>query len=110
MMDRGTFAANRVVTTVLDCVTAAVGIIAAALVVAVLQPVLLALLVLAELPGGWAAVRSAPLALLFCVGVALTLARVLLKSVAAAVLIHVGYNLTLFAMVWFATDHKAPTQ
>ena len=57
--DRGTFAANRVVTTVLDCVTAAVGIIAAALVVAVLQPVLLALLVLAELPGGWAAVRSA---------------------------------------------------
>ena len=57
--DRGTFAANRVVTTVLDCVTAAVGIVAAALVVAVLQPVLLALLVLAELPGGWAAVRSA---------------------------------------------------
>jgi ATP-binding cassette, subfamily B, bacterial len=57
--DRGTFAANRVVTTVLDCVTAAAGIIAAALVVAVLQPVLLALLVLAELPAGWAAVRSA---------------------------------------------------
>jgi ATP-binding cassette subfamily B protein/ATP-binding cassette subfamily C protein len=48
-----------VVTSVLDCVTAAVGIIAAASVVAVLQPVLLALLVLAELPGGWAAVRSA---------------------------------------------------
>jgi ATP-binding cassette, subfamily B, bacterial len=57
--DRGSFSAHRVVSSVLDCVTAAVGIIAAAAVVAVLQPVLLALLVLAELPGGWAAVRSA---------------------------------------------------
>ena len=57
--DRGTFSANQVVGNVLDCLTAVVGIIAAASVVAVLQPVLLALLVLAELPGGWAAVRSA---------------------------------------------------
>ncbi|MGH3221651.1 MAG: ABC transporter ATP-binding protein [Streptosporangiaceae bacterium] len=57
--DRGAFSAHRVVGSVLDCVTAAVGIVAAASVVAVLQPVLLALLVLAELPGGWAAVRSA---------------------------------------------------
>ena len=57
--DRGAFSAHRVVGNVLDCVTAAVGIVAAASVVAVLQPVLLALLVLAELPGGWAAVRSA---------------------------------------------------
>ena len=57
--DRGAFSAHRVVSSVLDCVTAAVGIAAAAAVVAVLQPVLLALLVLAELPGGWAAVRSA---------------------------------------------------
>ena len=57
--DRGTFSAHQVVSSVLDCVTAAVGIVAAASVVAVLQPVLLVLLVLAELPGGWAAVRSA---------------------------------------------------
>jgi ATP-binding cassette subfamily B protein len=57
--DRGTISAHQVVSSVLDCVTAAVGIAAAASVVAVLQPVLLALLVLAELPGGWAAVRSA---------------------------------------------------
>ena len=57
--DRGTISAHQVVSSVLDCVTAAVGIVAAASVVAVLQPVLLALLVLAELPGGWAAVRSA---------------------------------------------------
>jgi ATP-binding cassette subfamily B protein/ATP-binding cassette subfamily C protein len=57
--DRGTYAAPQVVSSVLDCVTAAVGIVSAALVVAVLQPVLLAVLILAELPGGWAAVRSA---------------------------------------------------
>jgi ATP-binding cassette, subfamily B, bacterial len=57
--DRGVYSAHQVVGTVLDCVTAAVGIAAAASVVAVLQPLLLALLVLAELPGGWAAVRSA---------------------------------------------------
>jgi ATP-binding cassette, subfamily B, bacterial len=57
--DRGCFSANQVVNSVLDCLTAAVGIVAAASVVAVLQPVLLALLLLAELPGGWAAVRSA---------------------------------------------------
>ena len=46
-------------TNVLDCVTGVAGIVAAALVVAVLQPVLLVLLLLAELPGGWAAVRAA---------------------------------------------------
>ncbi len=43
----------------LDCVTGIAGIVSAALVVAVLQPLLLVLLVLAELPGGWAAVRAA---------------------------------------------------
>jgi ATP-binding cassette, subfamily B, bacterial len=57
--DRGAYSAHQVVGRVLDCVTAAVGIAAAASVVGLLQPVLLALLVLAELPGGWAAVRSA---------------------------------------------------
>jgi ATP-binding cassette, subfamily B, bacterial len=36
--DRGTFSAHQVVSSVLDCVTAAVGIVAAASVVAVLQP------------------------------------------------------------------------
>ena len=57
--DRGALAAALVVETVLDCLTGAVGIISAAAVVSVLNPVLLALLVLAELPGGWAAVRAA---------------------------------------------------
>jgi ATP-binding cassette, subfamily B, bacterial len=57
--DRGLYSAPQVVTNVLDCVTGAAGIVSAALVVAVLQPVLLVLLLLAELPGGWAAVRAA---------------------------------------------------
>ena len=57
--DRGVYAAQQVVSEVISCVTGVVGIIAAATVVAVLQPILLALLVVAQLPGGWAAVRSA---------------------------------------------------
>jgi ATP-binding cassette, subfamily B, bacterial len=57
--DRGMYSAAQVVQTVLNCLTGAVGIVAAAVVVAVLNPILLGLLVAAELPGGWAAVRSA---------------------------------------------------
>ncbi len=57
--DRGLYAAPRVLSNVLDCVTGVAGIVSAALVVAVLQPILLILLLLAELPGGWAAVHSA---------------------------------------------------
>jgi ATP-binding cassette subfamily B protein len=57
--DRGLFSAARVVETVLDCLTGATGILSAAVVVSVLHPVLLVLLIIAELPGGWAAVRSA---------------------------------------------------
>jgi ATP-binding cassette, subfamily B, bacterial len=57
--DRGMYSAAQVVQTVLDCLTGTVGIVSAAVVVGVLNPILLALLVAAELPGGWAAVRSA---------------------------------------------------
>jgi ABC-type multidrug transport system fused ATPase/permease subunit len=57
--DRGVMSAAVVVETVLDCLTGAVGIASAAVVVSVLNPILLAVLVAAELPGGWAAVRSA---------------------------------------------------
>jgi ATP-binding cassette subfamily B protein/ATP-binding cassette subfamily C protein len=57
--DRGLYAATQVVSNAINCVTGAAGIASAAFVVAVLQPVLLVLLLLAELPGGWAAVRSA---------------------------------------------------
>jgi len=57
--DRGLHAAPRVLADVINCVTGAVGIVSAAVVITVLQPVLLGLLVIAELPGGWAAVRAA---------------------------------------------------
>ncbi|HLX48026.1 MAG TPA: ABC transporter ATP-binding protein [Streptosporangiaceae bacterium] len=57
--DRGLYSAPQVVADVINCVTGAVGIISAAVVLTVLQPLLLGLLVLAELPGGWAAVRTA---------------------------------------------------
>lgn len=46
-----------------------------------------------------------PLLLLFLVSVALTTARIRLQSVASSFLIHVGYNFTLFSIMWFATDH-----
>ena len=57
--DRGLFSAPQVVSNVLTCVTGAVGIASAAVVVGLLNPILLALLVVAELPGGWAAIRTA---------------------------------------------------
>jgi uncharacterized protein len=47
----------------------------------------------------------APLLMLFCVGVALTLTREITDSVAASTLVHAAYNATLFVMVWIATDH-----
>jgi uncharacterized protein len=46
-----------------------------------------------------------PLLLLFFVGVALTMARVHTGSVATSFLIHVGYNTTLFTVMWFTTKH-----
>jgi ATP-binding cassette subfamily B protein/ATP-binding cassette subfamily C protein len=47
------------VNNVINCMTAFVGIAAAATVVGVLNPILLAVLLVAQLPGAWAAVRSA---------------------------------------------------
>nr|MDT0662159.1 ABC transporter ATP-binding protein [Micromonospora sp. DSM 115978] len=57
--DRGIDATQRVVDNAIDLGTALVGLIASASVLAVLHPVLLPLLVVAVLPNGWAAVRSA---------------------------------------------------
>lgn len=57
--DRGLVSASLVVSNMLTCVTGAVGITSAAVVVGLLNPVLLALLVVAELPDGWAAIRTA---------------------------------------------------
>jgi membrane protease YdiL (CAAX protease family) len=62
--------------------------------------ILFALIHESQLAHAWA-----PLLMLFCVGVALTLTRELTDSVAASTLVHMGYNATLFSMVWIATDH-----
>jgi ATP-binding cassette, subfamily B, bacterial len=57
--DRGLYSAPQVVNNVINCLTGATGLASAAIVVGVLQPVLLLLLLAAQLPGAWAAVRSA---------------------------------------------------
>jgi ATP-binding cassette subfamily B protein/ATP-binding cassette subfamily C protein len=57
--DRGSGSASRVVNNVIDCLTAFAGIAAAATVVGVLQPILLVVLLAAQLPEAWAAIRSA---------------------------------------------------
>jgi ATP-binding cassette subfamily B protein len=57
--DRGLYSAAQVVNNVIDCLTAFAQIVAAATVVGLLHPVLLAVLLLAQLPGAWAAVRTA---------------------------------------------------
>ena len=59
--DRGITAAQQVVDHSVDVVTNLIGLTAVAGVLAVLHPVLLPLLVLAVVPTGWAAVRSARL-------------------------------------------------
>jgi membrane protease YdiL (CAAX protease family) len=46
----------------------------------------------------------APLLILFGVGTVLTVVRALTKSVALCVLIHTGYNFTLFTVVFIATQ------
>ena len=53
-----------------------------------------------QLAGEWI-----PLVILFFVGMAFTLARAWSGSVAVSYLLHLGYNLTLFAGLFFATDY-----
>jgi ATP-binding cassette, subfamily B, bacterial len=57
--DRGLYSASTLVNNVINWVTAFSSMTAAAVVVGVLNPVLLAVLVVAQLPGAWSAVRSA---------------------------------------------------
>ncbi len=57
--DRGLYSATMIVSDMINCLTGASGIVSAAVVVGLLHPLLLLLLVLAELPSGWAAVRAA---------------------------------------------------
>jgi hypothetical protein len=47
----------------------------------------------------------APLLVLFVVGCILTLTRVVTRAVAPGVLLHAGYNGTLFGLMYIATDH-----
>jgi membrane protease YdiL (CAAX protease family) len=47
----------------------------------------------------------APILSIFIVGVVFTLVRERWSSVASSFLMHCGYNFTLFAMIWFASDH-----
>jgi membrane protease YdiL (CAAX protease family) len=47
----------------------------------------------------------APLLIVFAVGCLLTLTRVITRAVAPGVLIHMGYNGTLFGLLYIATDH-----
>jgi membrane protease YdiL (CAAX protease family) len=54
----------------------------------------------AQLGYAWAPILS-----IFLVGIAFTLVREYSDSVAACVLVHCGYNFTLFAVLWVATDH-----
>jgi ATP-binding cassette subfamily B protein/ATP-binding cassette subfamily C protein len=57
--NRGMSSASMLVNDVINFLTAFAGLASAAVVVGVLQPVLLAVLLLAQLPGAWAAVRTA---------------------------------------------------
>jgi ATP-binding cassette, subfamily B, bacterial len=57
--DRGVNSASALVNDVINFLTAFAGLASAAVVVGVLQPILLAVLLLAQLPGAWSAVRSA---------------------------------------------------
>ncbi|MGH3292984.1 MAG: ABC transporter ATP-binding protein [Trebonia sp.] len=57
--DRGVYSASALVNDVINFVTAFAGLASAAVVVGVLQPILLAVLLIAQLPGAWSAVRSA---------------------------------------------------
>jgi ATP-binding cassette subfamily B protein/ATP-binding cassette subfamily C protein len=57
--DRGVNSASMLVNDVINVLTAFAGLASAAVVVGLLQPILLAVLLLAQLPGAWAAVRTA---------------------------------------------------
>jgi uncharacterized protein len=65
-----------------------------------LTALLFALLHASQLAMAWA-----PLLVVFVVGLVLTLIRVRTNSVASCVLVHAGYNLTLFTTAFFATGH-----
>ncbi len=67
---------------------------------AVATAIAFALMHASQLANAWA-----PLLILFIVGMVFTLVRVFKNAVAPTFLMHVGYNLTLFTLLYFATDH-----
>lgn len=66
----------------------------------VLTAIPFALLHSAQLGNAWG-----PLVVLFVVGVVLTAVRAITKSVASSMLVHMGYNLTLFSLLFVASGH-----
>lgn len=66
----------------------------------VLTAIPFALLHSAQLGNAWG-----PLIVLFVVGVVLTGVRAVTKSVASSMLVHIGYNLTLFSLLFVASGH-----
>ena len=66
----------------------------------VLTAIPFALLHSAQLGNAWG-----PLVVLFVVGVVLTAVRAVTKSVASSMLVHIGYNLTLFSLLFVASGH-----
>jgi membrane protease YdiL (CAAX protease family) len=74
----------------------AVGLIAA---------VVLTALAFAGIHGAQLGYAWAPILSIFVVGVVFTVVRERRNSVASSFLMHCGYNLTLFSMLWIASDH-----
>ena len=73
--------------------------------VGVTPAVLLTATTFAFIHGAQLGYAWAPLLSIFVVGVVLTLVRESTESVAASYLMHCGYNLTLFGMLWIGSDH-----
>jgi hypothetical protein len=67
--------------------------------------VLLTAAAFAAIHGGQLGYAWGPVLSIFFVGVVFTLTRVRTNSVGASFLMHVGYNSTLFGLLWVASDH-----
>ncbi len=70
-----------------------------------LASVLLTAAAFASIHGGQLGYAWGPVLSIFFVGIVFTLTRVHTDSVASSFLMHVGYNSTLFGLLWFASDH-----
>jgi membrane protease YdiL (CAAX protease family) len=71
----------------------------------VLVSILATALAFTFLHGAQLAEAIAPLAVIFVVGLVLTIVRARTKSVASSMLVHMGYNGALFLMAWYGSDH-----